>query len=91
MSTVNQATSDGVTPLCQACNHRHEHIVQLLLRAADISVKHVTKDGATAMTLSQNHRTIIKLLQDRISSHKAKQPSEEKTTSSSMNKYKGVI
>ena len=87
---VNQATSGGVTPLCQACNHRHEHIVQLLLRAAGINVEHVTKDGATPMTLSQNHRTIIKLLQDHLSSQKAKHPSEEKTTNSTMNKYKVV-
>ncbi len=87
---VNQATSGGVTPLCQACNQRHEHIVQLLLRAANIDVEHVTKDGATAMTLSQNHKTIIKLLQDHLSSHKAKHPSEETTTSSPMNKYKVV-
>jgi hypothetical protein len=61
---VNQATRSGVTPLCEACIHRHEHIVQLLLRAANINVEHVTNDGGTAMTLSQNHRRIIKLLRE---------------------------
>jgi ankyrin repeat protein len=36
---VNKATSDGVTPLIQACSQKHEHIVQLLVsRAADLNV-----------------------------------------------------
>ena len=56
---VNKATSGGVTPLIQACNQKHEHIVQLLVsRAADLNVEHVTNDGVTAVELSEHHKAI---------------------------------
>ncbi len=52
---INQPTSDGITPLCQACNMGHEHVVELLVRDSGLNVEHETKDGATALTLFKNY------------------------------------
>ncbi len=50
---ISQPTSDGITPLCQACNMGHAHVVELFMRVAGLNEK---KDGATALTSAASKR-----------------------------------
>ena len=66
---INQPTSDGITPLCQACNMGHEHVVELLVRVSGLNVEHETKDGATSLTLAESgnnlkHTRIVGMIQN---------------------------
>jgi ankyrin repeat protein len=56
---VNQASVEGVAPLCAACNRGHEHCVKLLLGTDSIKVHHTT---FLSLAASHGHVKMVEIL-----------------------------